>query len=149
MKKILLLFFLWSSVSAQEGSEWGKELLGSYSFKNSKSLEYTDWKERSQELFFTVGDFEEDKYKNIKFIISSDYTIFYENVYYIDLYIKNKLISRHYISLITKRDTGEVYDFLCGQNVFCLNLDNKYLLMYYEFNFSTEQFKRVFLFYGN
>jgi hypothetical protein len=148
MKKMLILFFLWCSVSAQEGYEVVDEIKGNYKFKSSKSLSFEDWIAKTQELSFTIDDFEEDEYKNIKFTIGKTDNIFRQDNYYIDFFINRKLINRHYITLVLKRQEENAYDILAGKNVFCLNVDDEYLLLYYDYDFSASKFKKIFVFYG-
>jgi len=122
-------------------------ILGEYKYKKSKSLDFKKWKIRSEELFFTIEDFDDDVYKNIKIKLYKSKTLFNENQYFLEFYENNKLVHKHYISIIGKRDNN-VYDILSGQNLIVLNFENKYALVYYEFNFNNETFKHVFLFYN-
>jgi len=148
MKKLLFVVFLFGTAFAQEGKEVLHKLKGEYNFKYARSLMYDEWLIETENELFIVNNFNVEVYENIKFIIDVDYYMFSDNPYYMDFYIGNKLITRHYISDFNIREEINVYDFLVGQIVLTLSLENNYMLLYHGFDLQSGIFNKVFVFFN-
>jgi hypothetical protein len=150
MKKLLVILFLFSKVFSQELTHnlLLDEILGTYKYSKAGSLSYDEWDMKRQEKSLRIVDYNKDDYSKIKLIIKKKKSIFYENQYFIDIYINKKLIHSHYVNIVYKRDDGYTYDILTGDTILTIDNSLNTLVVYYKFNHVTDLFKKVFVFYN-